>query len=87
MMPSPDQGASHGSARPHPNERHEPDVAHLVCHCQLRARPRIALCGLDVTGNDDLTLNQIIGEAQPCVVCLDLARTALVARRCQRCPS
>jgi hypothetical protein len=81
MMPSPEPGASHG--RTEPPER--VTVGHLVCSCQRRD-PRIALCGLDVTGTHAATLLLPTGQVQACVVCLDLARTVLVARRCQRCP-
>jgi len=54
--------------------------AHLICHCQVAAVPRLTLCGLDV---DHLPRPGVI----PCVVCWDLGRSVIVARRCERCAS
>lgn len=57
---------------------------HLLCPCQARrAAPRLTLCGLDA--DTDTTA----GGCAPacCVVCWDLGRTVLVARRCERCPT
>lgn len=81
MMPSPDQGASRGTDD-HPIGG---GVVHLSCECQRGAADPLALCGtpVDVTPDDPVAADD---EPQRCVVCFDLARTALVARRCERCP-
>lgn len=63
----------------------EVEVVHLICHCQLATSPRLALCGIDVTGLRQ-GLPSLMGAEQSCVVCTDLARTVVIARRCQRCP-
>ena len=77
-QPSPGSGASHG-------DRPAPDVvvAHIVCRCQLRYPPWLALCGVDVT--DTFQASLTAEQVQPCAVCLDLGRTALVSHRCERC--
>lgn len=82
MMPSPPAGASHGD--PRPPER--VTVAHLVCGCQ-RSDPRLALCGSDVTDTHPRTLLLPADAVQACAVCLDLGRTVLISRRCERCPT
>lgn len=60
------------------------DVVHLICPCQLGADPPRSLCGLDVT---DVVLIADLAGLEPCVVCLDLGATAVLTRRCDRCPS
>ncbi len=77
MMPLPPADAPRGAD-------HDPVTVHLVCGCQ-RDDPRLALCGLDVTATHLQTLTLPPGSVQPCIVCHDLARTVLVARRCERC--
>jgi len=81
MQPTP-ADASRGDRQP-------PDrvtVAHLVCGCQ-RSDPRVALCGSDVTSTHPGTLLLPAPLRQACAVCMDLGRTALIARRCERCPT
>jgi hypothetical protein len=78
--PSPDiSGASHGDT-----ERHPIGLVHLICHCQLHEARRMALCGLDVS---DLPRDRdpFADPETLCAVCRDLARTVIVARRCERC--
>jgi hypothetical protein len=80
MMPSPPAGASHGD----PIERQSPpdpgNLCHLACRCQDGAAPPLTLCGVPFPppkGPDH--------EHRPCAVCHDLARTVLIAGRCERC--
>jgi hypothetical protein len=82
MMPSPPAGASHGDE----GSTERVTVAHLVCGCQ-RSDPRLALCGTDVTDTHAGTLLLPAPAVQSCAVCLDLGRTVLIARRCERCPT
>lgn len=86
MIAHPDPSARPPVERAPRTSDGRPVIAHLMCVCQ-RADPRLALCGADVTETHHLTLTLHAHEVQPCVVCFDLGRAALIARRCGRCPS
>lgn len=73
-----------GSSPPTPRRR---PIGHLCCTCQLRAVPRLALCGTDVTGVREEPNLRDPDPLAWCTVCRDLGRTVLVARRCERCPT
>ncbi len=64
---------------------------HLTCQCERR-NPEAArsLCGLGVLINSPLAVRDVPVSLNPsvageCVVCHDLARTALTAGGCERC--
>lgn len=82
MMPSPEPGASHGTDD-HPIE---PDLSHLMCGCQHGRDEPVALCGCAVEVRGEPVETVAAFDATRCVVCWDLARTAIVAQRCERCP-
>lgn len=83
MMPSPDQGASHGR-QPDPRSGDQrPPVAHLLCRCQRGEAVRVAICGTTV--RDPVAYVGAVPAVDACVVCLDLGRSTLVADRCSRC--
>lgn len=75
--PSPKPGASHGNRR-----SDDDDLTHILCPCQLRRPKPRALCG---TAIDRIVYDQDDGPPLWCIVCVDIARTASVARRCERC--